>query len=363
MAESRWHFDALNTRGGAAFIGWRPARHEGEAEPALEHPCHFVQAPLFQPELLGSAALAAAAAARGFAPRLQTEGGEEVGFDSLAQATEFLRRAYTGGGGNPTQGEEPPGPPPDDGGGGPFEPGLAQALKQDWPEGGGALSWQHLAQLPGPATDALVMAGRGLLKTWIGAHPRSEAEAARWLQGALELAALSQPLSFAMGVDVLTWDDLMSSNMVDGLPRAQRDWMYEEWHVRRLGVRWPLHVWPWPHRQQHAADAFQLLRRQPCPSRLAAELRAPTLNLQQALLRFLARPVAFRLSPASEAMLLWAAAVLACQSLGPAPTREEVWRTTLDWLRQSLPSHAFAPSIEALLAPQQAKPQALGAPA
>jgi len=375
-----WYFDALDTQAGAGFVGWRTAQISQDVSDleSLDHPCFFVRAPGFQAEALSSAALAAGAAHRGFLPALLNGEGLEQSFSSLDQASEFLRRAYVQGGsdGNPEPGGDGPGFPPSDGDGGPSEgsdgAGLLRALQADWKPQGGELNWGGLKSLSASAlNDSLGSASSRLLNVWVDSQPMNEAQALRWLQGALELAALTTPMAIGRSWRKPFRKVHPGSPLWSALPVDVQRLVEDAWHWHRHPGHWPLMDWPLALHPNRAQEAWALLRRQPCPSALADELMnksesietsAPA-NLQQALLRFLARPTAFEgLSSTSEAMLLWAAAAVACQSLGPIASRDEVRAATLEWLRQSLPRFAFDTETETLLARVARPDKPKGAP-
>ncbi|MFH1345431.1 MAG: hypothetical protein ABIL01_30150 [Pseudomonadota bacterium] len=132
MEDPVWRIDTLDARAGLAFASLRKADFpedgvlpNAEAGAARNPPCVFISAPGFQPEMVANRALALAGMRGTFQFRFYI-GGDEVGFRTLADLTDFVRRAYLrsgggdgadGGGGvrpspRPTDGDRPKLPPP-----------------------------------------------------------------------------------------------------------------------------------------------------------------------------------------------------------------------------------------------------------
>ncbi|MBC3916343.1 hypothetical protein H8L32_02480 [Undibacterium sp. CY18W] len=112
QTSSLWHFDALDSLAGMAFVSRTDTNSDNDN-------VVFFCPPAFQPELVGRSSIALGATRGSFQGGLIIE-GEEVGFPSLAAAGEFVRRAYVrgsaGDGGEPDAGGEPKnsGPDPQD---------------------------------------------------------------------------------------------------------------------------------------------------------------------------------------------------------------------------------------------------------
>lgn len=108
---SHWRFDAVDLRAGLAFAAWR-ADLGDDPSPAEVQAVYFAP-PSFTPEPVANLALALGATRGSMRPGLFVD-GREVWFESLAEAGEFLRRAYVasgGGDGGDGDGEDDPSPP------------------------------------------------------------------------------------------------------------------------------------------------------------------------------------------------------------------------------------------------------------
>lgn len=93
-----WRIDGFDARAGLAFASWREADLVSD-NLQLERPAVFLSPPTFRPEVLASRAVGF-----GFGTRGQAQLGvfideAELGFDSLDELTEFVRRAYISSGG------------------------------------------------------------------------------------------------------------------------------------------------------------------------------------------------------------------------------------------------------------------------
>ena len=113
-----WYFDALDAIAGSGFASFRVA-DLGTEQPDQQAIAVHIDAPFFQPVPIASRALAFAAARGSHQLGLFID-KDEVGFRTLEELTEFVRRADVssgggdgGGGGGPT----PPGPGPEGEGG------------------------------------------------------------------------------------------------------------------------------------------------------------------------------------------------------------------------------------------------------
>jgi hypothetical protein len=92
--EVAWRIDAWDSLAGRAFLCRRPA--DEQRAPDLDQSTVFVGPPFFQPEPLASRAPGFAACRGTFQAGLFVD-GEEVAFETLADAIEFVRRGYTSG--------------------------------------------------------------------------------------------------------------------------------------------------------------------------------------------------------------------------------------------------------------------------
>lgn len=111
--EMRWYIDALDADGGIAFASFRHADTEDCGHVVL------MRAPYFTPEPVAAQAVALGAIHIGAQTGVIVE-GNELGFDSLEQVAEFVRRSYIAGGtsrGDPAP-PAPDQPGPDSEGGG-----------------------------------------------------------------------------------------------------------------------------------------------------------------------------------------------------------------------------------------------------
>jgi hypothetical protein len=91
-----WYIDALDADAGIAFASFRPAEDGQEREYGNEHAV-VVAAPHFQPSPVSHRALSLGAIGRGAQSGVYTA-NNEVGFTSLDQVVEFVRKVYVGGG-------------------------------------------------------------------------------------------------------------------------------------------------------------------------------------------------------------------------------------------------------------------------
>lgn len=131
-----WRIDALDARGGLAFLSYRePDLSNSKTD--LDLPGVFVGAPEFQPQSISSRAAALAAGRRAFQLGLFI-GGEEVGFDGIESVIEFVRRGYLRGGGGDSAGPGPGGPPPPPGLGPDLPPFPEIPTGEEGPTGEGA---------------------------------------------------------------------------------------------------------------------------------------------------------------------------------------------------------------------------------
>jgi hypothetical protein len=109
----RWRLQAFDLRAGLAFATFRATYRR--ADTIEDWPCFFLSPPAFMPEPVNSVALAQAAQRGAFEDGLFVD-GEEVGFDTLDELAEFVRRAYVssaggdGGDDDPSPDEPLPGP-------------------------------------------------------------------------------------------------------------------------------------------------------------------------------------------------------------------------------------------------------------
>ncbi len=115
-----WHIDALDARAGHAFAAWRAADLHSE-NLAVDAPGVFIGPPSFSPEAVSSRAVGLAAT-RASAQLGLVVDETEVGFATLGELAEFVRRLYLGGGGGDGGGGIGPGVPPLPEGGGPEFP-------------------------------------------------------------------------------------------------------------------------------------------------------------------------------------------------------------------------------------------------
>jgi hypothetical protein len=112
--ESAWRIDALDSRGGLAFASYRAADLLEADAYSADDPAVFIEAPDFRVENVSSRAIGLAAGDRSFQSGLFVDEAE-VGFKTLTDLVEFVRRCYLrGAGGDGTDGG---------GGGLPFTPG------------------------------------------------------------------------------------------------------------------------------------------------------------------------------------------------------------------------------------------------
>jgi hypothetical protein len=120
MSEA-WRFDALHPRGGMAFACFREEDRQLRSEetpldkssPTLEKPAVFIAPPAFEPETIPNRLLGFSAGKGSFQTGLFSTDGE-IGFASLEDLIEFVRRVYveSGGGDGFNDGgfQGPPGP-------------------------------------------------------------------------------------------------------------------------------------------------------------------------------------------------------------------------------------------------------------
>lgn len=105
-----WHLDALDARGGLAFASFR-GPDLGAETLDMDAPGVFVGAPDFRPETVASRGTGLAAA-RGSLQLGLFYDGTEVGFETLDDLVEFVRRCYIAGGGGDGAAGIGPGVPP-----------------------------------------------------------------------------------------------------------------------------------------------------------------------------------------------------------------------------------------------------------
>jgi len=92
-----WFIDALDSRAGLAFVSHRSADLLGSDQDIDNNAVH-IGPPHFRPETVASRAIGMAATRGSFQTGLFFE-EREVGFDTLEDAIEFVRRTYVSGGG------------------------------------------------------------------------------------------------------------------------------------------------------------------------------------------------------------------------------------------------------------------------
>jgi len=109
MVEIAWRIDAWDSLAGRAFLCLRAA--DDHSEPDLDRSSIFISPPFFQPEAVASRAPGFAACRGTYQAGLFVD-GEEVGFETLADAIEFVRRGYISGRELPDPTPSPLGTPP-----------------------------------------------------------------------------------------------------------------------------------------------------------------------------------------------------------------------------------------------------------
>lgn len=113
MDLTRWHIDAWSVRDGLAFTSYRRPGDLRNAERTA-----FIAVPTLEPIPVGRVSAALWATRANFQDGLFNADGEEIGFGSLAEVKELVRRGYLAGGIGPGPGgaeERPPGSPTKEG--------------------------------------------------------------------------------------------------------------------------------------------------------------------------------------------------------------------------------------------------------
>jgi len=130
----RWHVEAWAVRDGMAFASLRPTSDVARCERTV-----FLGVPGLEAVPLGRVAPALWATRVNFQDGLHSEDGDEIGFDSLAEVRELVRRGYLAGGigpgPGPGGGEGPLPPEPSDG------PDAARPVRPDFDRLAGSGRW------------------------------------------------------------------------------------------------------------------------------------------------------------------------------------------------------------------------------
>ncbi len=125
--EPRWFVDAWAVEDGRAFASYREAESTATVgRPATgdhEERTVYLEAPFFHADPVAHPAIARRAARSGFQDGLVDDSGAEIGFDSVEQIRDLVRRGYLAGGLGPQGGPQGAGPaqPTAGGGGSPYE--------------------------------------------------------------------------------------------------------------------------------------------------------------------------------------------------------------------------------------------------
>ena len=103
-ATASWHVDAWAIEDGRAFASYREP-DATEAERTV-----FLEAPFFRADSVAHPAIARRAARSGFQDRLLDDDGREIGFETIEQIQDLVRRGYLAGGLGPQGGPIGDGP-------------------------------------------------------------------------------------------------------------------------------------------------------------------------------------------------------------------------------------------------------------
>lgn len=383
---SGWYIDAIDPRAGIAFASQRDPDLESD-EPQLDRPSAQLSPPGFEPEALGSRALAFATPGHFQLGLFVDE--KEMGFETLDQLSEFVRRAYlASGGGDGANGIGPsPSPPPPDEGPPGFDP-------PPWFEGGSEGCTGTIARLLdkfarasddlqdniGGATslalarsisvrpdrsdmDALAHAGALLIDGLLDVLPVAEGEAAPWLDAVARVKAALAMLDLVPLIRGLHWGRF-TGRLAMKLDAARwmdewRGWAPDSWLMDQLfdggpellfAARYGRLVpdWRWP-------DPLDDLESWPLPRRLRS---ADIASLRDLLCAASGAPLGLiGRNPLENAALLLFAGVHVATQAGSRPglweampfaevVRNRAIAIGAEWIAEQLPAYAFARRVE-----------------